>query len=453
MIRTHKKVTFVLFLAIAIKSIFAMAEQVALSPQSFAYGLPLIVKHSGAFYSIKMPGQVYQYVNSADLSDVRVFDANNQIVPALVQTAQTQTTTSQMNIDFFPVNADQNDLKNNLNLTIHHRNNRIIVDSGLPSPVTADRLEQKNYLLDCKHLINQPSTVLSLTWSPTPTHNWILPLTIMSSDDLKHWHTLDTASLAELEYQGNTTLHNRIQLSQINDHYLLLVPQQKYPVLKLKTVQASFSTDVQQPLQWNTQTVIQNPADQNYVFDTQGQYPVQSIRLAHLNGNFSSQIQVFSRSHSDDSWNLVSTNTLYQLENNSKKLSQLSLEFSPDSDRYWKIETSPTLGKTITLQIGWQPATISFLANDSNEYLLTFGNLLLDMPDSSAAPMIEQLNQLGTLKQSTGQLKVGTTLQTLAGMKALTMPTLYQPYILWAILILGVVILAVMTFLLMKKLK
>ena len=453
MIKSIKKWIFFSFLAIATKSLPALAQQVVLSPQDFAFGLPLFVERPGAVYTIDMPAQVYQFVHSSDLSDVRVFDAQDQLVPALLKTSQTQTATIQKNIDFFPVKADQKDLKNSVNLTIQHSNNHIIVDSGLSSPVTADTVEQKNYVLDCRLLINQPSTTLSLTWTPTANHNWILPLTIMSSDDLKHWHSLDETSLAELEYKGNITLHNHIKLDQINNRYLLLVPQQKSPVFQLTMVQASFSTDLQQPLEWNTQTVIQNPADQNYSFDTQGQYPVQSIRLIHLNGNFSSQIQVFSRSHSNDAWNLVSTNTLYQLENNSKKLSQLSVEFSPDTDRYWKIETFPTLGKTITLQIGWQPATISFLANNSKKYLLAFGNQRLDMPDSLAAPMIEQFNQLGTLKQSSGQLQVDTTLQTLAGIKALTNPISYQPYILWAILIVGVLILAVMTFRLMKKIK
>ena len=453
MIRSIKKWIFFLFLAIATKGLPALAQQVALNPQDFAFGLPLFVERPGALYTIDMPAQVYQFVHSSDLSDVRVFDAQDQLVPALLKTRQTPTATIQKNIDFFPVKADQKDLTNNLNLTIQHSNNHIIVDTGLSSPSTADTMKQKNYVLDCRLLINQPSTTLSLTWSPTKNHNWILPLTIMSSDDLKHWHSLDETSLAELEYKGNITLHNHIQLNQIYDRYILLVPQQKSQVIQLNMVRASFATNLQKPLQWNTQTVIQNSEDENYLFDTQGQYPVQSIRLTHLNGNFSSQIQVFSRSKSKDAWNLVSTNTLYQLENNSKKLSQLSIEFSPDSDRYWKIETFPTLGKTITLQIGWQPATISFLANNSKKYLLAFGNQRLDMPDSSAAPMIEQFNQLGTLKQSSGQLQVDTTLQTLAGMKALRIPTSYQPYILWAILIIGVVILAVMTFRLMKKIK
>ncbi len=73
---------FALFFAATVTSgsVFA-APATALKPDSFAYGFDITTPNAGPLFKLNLPENVYRSVKKEDLGDIRVFNAQGDVVP------------------------------------------------------------------------------------------------------------------------------------------------------------------------------------------------------------------------------------------------------------------------------------------------------------------------------------------------------------------------------------
>jgi uncharacterized protein DUF3999 len=104
-----------------------------LSPQDFAFGLPVITTKDAAAYRFSLPLAVYQSTWRGDLGDIRMFNARGDAVPfsLLRPTAQSSTHKVAQAVPLFPLHEGSRVVINGVRVTID-------------SPGSAIRLQARN---------------------------------------------------------------------------------------------------------------------------------------------------------------------------------------------------------------------------------------------------------------------------------------------------------------------
>jgi len=94
---------FLIVLSILFMSAEAQAKP--MTTDDFAYGLPINVDGRGAVYSITLPKEVYTNCTRSDLGDIRMFNANGDIVPHTIRRPKiaTEKLTVTESVPFFPL--------------------------------------------------------------------------------------------------------------------------------------------------------------------------------------------------------------------------------------------------------------------------------------------------------------------------------------------------------------
>src|SRR2546423_6159209 len=110
------------YLVVALTSASAIpwAEAADLSPQDFAYGMPITTPAPAAAYRVAVPLEVYRNVVHEDLSDLRIFNARDEVVPYELQQPQPMPVARSEgpSLPLFPLRGDSRVTLLGLRLTI-----------------------------------------------------------------------------------------------------------------------------------------------------------------------------------------------------------------------------------------------------------------------------------------------------------------------------------------------
>ena len=136
--------------------------------------------------------------------------------------------------------------------------------------------------------------------------------------------------------------------------------------------------------------------------------------------------------------------------------------FQPTADPLWRVVVKQdgaglrSDSRAMTLQLGWQPSELIFIARGNPPYLLAFGSGKLAQQDKNPdGGILLQAIKSESSTQMIGLAKLGKRI-ILGGDAALQSPVLPPPWkkwLLWAVLVLGVGLLAFMARSLTKELK
>ncbi|MEP6702216.1 MAG: DUF3999 family protein, partial [Betaproteobacteria bacterium] len=188
----------------AVLSQHATAE----TPSDFGATMALTTQGGEALHRVELPVAVYAGVQHADLRDVRVFNAANELVPyALVNDAPRPPAPGEVfSPAVFPVWAVPGKRTDQLNVEIEQRADGSVVSihtKGAPAKPESSR-QAINYIVDASQ-IELPVTTMRPQWSAVPD-NYIGSARVEASDNLKDWRpVVGGASLVYLA-QGATRL-------------------------------------------------------------------------------------------------------------------------------------------------------------------------------------------------------------------------------------------------------
>ena len=200
--------------ALVLALLFAAAAH-AERPADYAFAVPVTPGSPAAFQRVVVPAAVYEGAVSRDLADLRVFNADGELVPyAWVPTrALSRERPPAIALPMFPlyVDRDRRDVSG-LALTVVRSaaGTTVSINSSDAEPATGKVLG--GYVLDTSAL-DEPLVALTFAL-PATTGATTMRLAIAASDDLAAWRNITAdGTLVNIEYAGQRLTRNRIDLA------------------------------------------------------------------------------------------------------------------------------------------------------------------------------------------------------------------------------------------------
>jgi hypothetical protein len=418
-----------------------------LSPADFAFGMPVATAADAAAYRAALPLGVYQDMVREDLADIRVFNARGEVVPyALIRpSARTLPRGPGTALPLFALRDDSPAAADAVRVTID-------------SPTAAFKLQTqgaiaatgaiKQYILDGRPL-GVPVAALQLAW-PDEAADFTGRLRVDASDDFAVWRTLaEAAPIANLHANGRQLVNNRVELAASRAKYWRLSWIGKSAPFVLTSVVAE-PADSRIEVERSTLEVAGSVrgAPGEYQFDVGARLPIERINLGLPEINTVVAMELLSRRHPQDPWRHVAGRQFYRINTADGELRNEPIDIATDSDRYWLARTVDHSGTSaanpLRLQVHWTPSDVEFLARGSGPFMVAYG--------SASAPAAETDLSSMPAAVTVMHATLGAR-QALGGPARLAPPAAEFPWkrvLLWAVLAIGVCLLAWMAYRLSK---
>lgn len=427
--------------------------------EMFAYGTKLEVSGQQPFYELELPLEVYQAVTRRDLGDLRVFNAASQVVPHALRRPESTTIRKDVvtaQLPFFPLRGDIETIDGDLSIHVERNPQGTVIDVRAAESKESTTIGPvRAYLVDAGSL-KRPIDALELAWAAQGA-DFLGELTIETSNDLHAWRLLTTAAVANLSYQGFQLDRSSIELPRPNVRYLRISwpdnrpPAEVTQVIALAHQNQTTSSPQRRWLKLKGSPIADQP--QTYLADLEGFLPVDTVQIQLAQNNS----MAVARLASVDSPTAVQREhwrgLLYNLQVDGKSVANPAITLSPTVSRTWKltIDGSETgLHSAPQLEFGWQPARLVFLAQGDGPFLLAYGSRNIEPASFSVDSL---LKKTGSNLQP-AHIEPGP--QFPLGGKSKLLPTPppfpWKTWLLWSVLVAGVVLIGWMSFRLYQQL-
>jgi hypothetical protein len=449
----------------------AAAVPAAERPGDYAYGARLEADGTEALYEVGLPAAVYRGIAFADLRDVRVFNGGGEVVPHAWRARRMQGVepAAQVAVTLFPLKAAAGAALDGLAIRVRRGpGGAVSVDVGGGAAGEAARGQTVGYLLDLTGF-DRELRALELDWE-TPAGGFAGKLRVDGSDDLGSWRQLvGAAPLIDLEVGGSRLQQKRVELPRQAVKYLRLswIPQGAgTPAPELTGARGELlGKFVEAPREWAFVESGKGAKPGEYVFDTGGHFPVDRVRLHLPEPNTVVQVELLARDKSDQPWRHVAQGFVYRLRKGESEIGGPELTAGA-SDRYWLLRVDQKGGGlgagAPRLETGWIPHRLVFAARGVPPFQIAYGK----RDAKAAAYAIETLvpgfredagATIRAAKAADAQKVNVQAARALAptelGGEARRVEAIdWKRWSLWGALILGVVVLGVMAWRLIRQL-
>jgi hypothetical protein len=424
-------------------------------PQDFAYAIAIHADARDALYEIEIPASVYRGVTRSDLGDIRVFNAQGEVVPHAFKPSPTGGMEKPATVELprFPLYAEAGASIEDLNVRVEKRSDGTIINVSSRAKGGDGKTRLRGYLLDASSL-KQPLRALLFDWRSV-AEGFAGKIRIEGSDDLARWSLLtDNAPLVSLEFGGHSLQQKRVELRAPKVKFLRVSWPQTQRSLDLSSVRAEPAGRVVEAQRvW--QTFSGSPVASKtgeYTYDLGGHFTFDRMRIELPQVNTVAQLQVLARAKSSEDWRPVTSAVIYRLRHDGEEVTSPEVAVASSGERYWMLRVDQKgggMGAGIPgIHIGWLPQRMVFTARGEGPFQLAYGN-------SAAKPASFAINSLipGYKTDSEFKIKIAVLGEqiTLAGAARLRERIDYKKWALWASLILGVLALGWMVYRLSRQ--
>jgi hypothetical protein len=415
---------------------------------------------SAPLYQTHLDKAVYHVSTADGLGDLTIQNANGEQVPYTVMEDAAMhpdnINTKLQALKWFPVSEKV--LVNTQQLQLALSGTQLNIQNN-----TTSTTEKPIYLVDAGKA-HDPLQTLHIDWQGE--EGQFIQVDVLASDDLKSWHAVGRGVLLNTSAEdGQRILQNTLQMDHANQQrYYQLVPQlPSESTFKLNGVQAKYVYKKQtgKPTVWQALNLLareQNNQGQVMLdYEALGHYPATWLRIDLPVQNTITQVTVFARNHSNESWMRVTAAGLYHVVKDGKMVRNPDVPIPVREARYWRLQFHPAGGgigqQTPSLSLGWVPHTVIWNARGAAPFTLQVGH----QPSVTNAVMLHELmpnlgkeNNESLLKLPNATLQVGHG-ASLPTQSAWVTPPDYKRWLLWAGLLIGVLVLAGMAWSLLKS--
>ncbi|MFP7722241.1 DUF3999 domain-containing protein [Lysobacter sp. A3-1-A15] len=428
------------------------------APYAMQWPLTLASDDAGA-YRVTLDESVYRQVATPDLRDLDVLNADGTPVPTSVLDPEQPLARRPptVPVPWFPLptppgapsQAGGSDWRLVTRVDSDGRLRQVEVEGGAPAAGAAGPAQATALLLDLSR-IREPVVALQLQWKPVEALD--LGYHVEASDDLEQWRSVPSSGrMVDLGRDGRRLLQRRIQLDglqprQQHARYLRLTPRDVAPALEITAVAAEPAGAAAPVPQWLALQPAGAAAPERakagaaagFVYETGGRFPVEQVDVA-MPGNHALQWRLESRAGADAPWQLRAGPWMaYRVDGPGpgSQSAPRGLD-QPVRDRYWRLTPSgPTGGMAPTLQLGYRPEVVVFLAQGGPPYRLVAGSARARRADSPLPQLVSTLRSHHGAGWQPAPAYLGTP-KVLAGPSALEAPRNWTQWLLWAVLALG----------------
>lgn len=418
------------------------------TPHQFAYGIPLTISGRDALYEFPLPTEVYQTATRGDLGDICMFNGLKEAVPFTISHATPPSPpTDAVTLPIFPVRGTP--VRQAAGMSVQVRKDAdgsILRVDTVDGGTSSQRIS--SYLVDAGAL-KRPVTSLVLSWQPRP-EGTVGRIRVEGSDDLENWTTLvPDAAVLDIRY-GEHSLERRIVetgAARMKYFRLSSVGAGDMPVLT-KVDARTASPSPEQPRRWVEISASRSPEKQGeYVFDISGRMPIDRIRILLPQVNTLVTATLLYREKDRDPWRRGPSALAYRLRIRGEEISGPDITLDPTPYRYWQLRIDPGggLGSGLpVVRFGWIPAKVLFAARGTGPFLLAYGSARSDRCIQGGDELFRRFSH-ERREETAGGLAVPGSPAQLGGEAALRkplVPTDLKSAALWAVLALGVSLLA-----------
>jgi hypothetical protein len=307
------------------------------------------------------------------------------------------------------------------------------------------------YVLDASQLTS-PVAALRFDWEAAPGAE-IVKLTVEASDDLRDWRTLATrAPLVRLEQAGQSLSQTRIELRGASARYYRITWDSAPFVLK--SVQAERVPAVRPKERLVAKYRAVETKDGESTYDLGARLPVELARVVFPEANSVAAYEIAVRDAPKDPWRTVASATFHRVTRDGVELNSAPLSVGRRSERYWRLKAQAKAeGAPPELEVHWRPAEIVFIAKGEGPFTLAFADpqaRSTALPISSLIPNYERGAEARLPQAFPGNVSGAPPV---TGLQSYVGDVSPKRVGLWAILILGVAVLAFMAWRLLGQVK
>jgi len=429
-------------------------------PDDFAKGMQVEGTDGDALYEMSLPVTVYQGMTRPDRADLCVFNAQGEVVPFAMKGQEPgQAMASEtVQLPIFPIMGEPDKGVGGVSLQVKRDDKGSIINVSASDKPEGDGRAVMAYLIDASTL-DQTVSKLVLDTGPMPEGE-IARVSVEYSDDLKSWNTLVTgATIADLHYGDHSLSMRTIDLGRVNAKYYRLISMEAGKMITVKAVGAELAprTSGRQRDWVSVQAVKSADEKDGYTFDTLGMMPVDRLRVRLPQMNTLIKAEFLSRPSKDVPWRTRKSVVVYGLTTGGAYMASPDIEFPPATDRQWLIRVEPGTGGMgsglPSVEVGWLPDRVVFTARGASPFMLAYGSGRAFPNDGRANYLLGRVDELKRQDISVKTAMPGEV-RTLGGETAL-LPVRPQvnvkKFVLWAILISGVLLLLWMSVSLYRR--
>lgn len=432
---------------------YAAEPRTDLSLDDFAIGYRLNSVSSSPIYQAVFPEEIYRVSQKNDYSDLRVFNAQAEVVPhALVRPSPVHEATKRSSLPFFPLHGVDSKNRESLSVKVSRDQHGTIVNINNEAamannqPVTA-------YVIDASQIAT-PLTKLHVRWGKTDS--FTARVSLSHSDDLNRWSTVVTsATIADLVHGSERLTRNFIEFKPTKAKYFQLSWPADAHANAIVAIEAEITPAQVEPVpSWLSLEGQQGTGDEGrtqLVFDSNGRFPIDRLNLNLSGHNSLLRTTIWSRADEKSPWQQRLTGLFYRVQpgDPNAEFRNEPMRITRTMDRYWRVDitSSDNPGSHLPkLELGWVGDRVMFLARGSGPYTLAVG--AHDVGNSEQP--IEQLLRMLDQKNNHIQPAVATIGERviLGGedrLKGGPRSISWRKYILWSVLVGGVLLLAWMS--------
>lgn len=438
----------------------------AVEPQQFAQGIELQADAQRPLLELALPDAVYAGVTRADLSDLRVFNAEGIAVPhALCEPPSAPPRVERRALPVFPLQAARAGQGSGVDVQVRGGADsavRVEVEPAAPAPRDAPTA-RSGYVIDARALPGE-IRALHLQWRTADAASEVA-VRVEASDDLDRWHSVvERTTLLRADAGAAVLERAHIPLPQLRYAYLRLVRVGAGPAPQIDGAIAEISVAAAQDdaeLRWfdAAPQALPPTLSGGFGYDAGRHAPLRIARIELPQSNMVVGASLQSRASAQAPWQTHWSGEVFTLGDAAQMRRNADPRFAPTRDRHWRVlvtANAESLGRAAPrLQLGYRAQNLRFLAQGSPPFLLAYGSV--QAPRAPVRDCAELLRVLPGDERAAllGAARTGAP-RTLGGAAALApapQPLPLRRIALWSLLALGALLLVAMALSLLRRMR
>jgi hypothetical protein len=430
------------------------------NPSDYAYGAPLAIDGRSAVYVVPFSQDVYRVATRPDLGDVAVVNGADEVVPFAIRrpSPPPEAAPATIALPLFPLEGPGNLPGDALRLRLRSGTTSVDIDQ----PATARAASAPTaYLIDARQ-VGEPLSRLHLNWA-ADAPDFSVRYSIDWSSDLVRWLPIGpSAAVVNLHFAGQAFERADIDLPGFRAQFLRLTWAGSTTPVALTGVSGEHRRPRTEAIRFpalahGTASAVAG----EYEFDLGARLPLDRLNLGLPEDNTLADVEFLARDSTADAWRSIVHGRLYRLAvAGAPDLTSPPLAIAATPARYWKVRISAAGGgigrAPPELSGGWLPDELLFVARGRPPFRLLYGNA--SAPPLAVAPAALTVGG-DTAAAEPRALAPGRAALAAAvevGGRERLAPVVPAPdwkrWLLWAVLVLGVAMLARMAFRLSRAL-
>jgi len=433
----------------------AYAENKEPAMQDFYAASKITVKEDKPLQQILVPYHIYERIKSPKLNDVRIFNANAGLVPHRIATQKKDELTNTKNLSFSKL---VNNLDGLESLIEKYKSSDVDISLSLRAMDTDTSNNNVDVYIGEVGKLKGQAAELNFDWELNQDVSAFFLADVEITDDFKHWESLaEGVNLAQLNTNNTVVKHNKIKLKHFGKKfYRLSIRGENRPDIK----EIKLTLKQQQDRPYSVTEELMGKYDDNsnqITYYTQSAKIIKNkLKILIPENNIMANCRVYSRDSDEHNWSLRGSGTVYKITNSGKTLKNDVIDLKSSSDREWKLEVinsgSGFEQKPPTVQFMWQPHVLTFVARGGSPFVLAYGSA------AYASKSVSQNSFFNTAEKDEDQLiaysLISNKVDILGGEEVLKenlIKVTPKTIGLWAILVIGSLMLLFMAFSLLKS--